>query len=199
METVHTQLASCLLFVKESLRTGSQGEVVKMKKVAMKQIKEMADNFKPDMLPPCELANVKFLASPELTQVCQEFGTVFLEHTSPKKCYAIGKGLEVTELDEGGVAILHIVDDKGEAYTTPVKTLTSDLVSQISGEKIDCCLKRIEPSQCTTSYQATSREKCQLHIKVEGKHIKGSPFPVSVMLPVQPVPNFGSLEDFYAF
>ena len=61
VETVHTQLASCLSFVKESLRTGSQGEMVKMKKVVMKQIKEMADNFKPDMLPPCELANVKFL------------------------------------------------------------------------------------------------------------------------------------------
>ena len=199
VEIVHTQLSSCLSFVKESLRTGSQGEVVKMKKAVMKQIKEMADNFKPDMLPPCELANVKFFPSPEVTQVCQEFGRVFLEHTSPKKCYTIGEGLEVAELGEGAMAILHIVDNKGEAYSTPVQTLTSDLVSQISGKRIDCCLKRIEPSRCTTSYQASSREKCQLHIKVEGKHIKGSPFPVSVMLPVQPVQNFGSLEDFYAF
>ena len=67
VETVHTQLASCLLFVKESLRTGSQGEVMKMKGAVVKQIKEMTDNFKLDMLPPCEPANVKFQASPELT------------------------------------------------------------------------------------------------------------------------------------
>ena len=60
VETVHTQLASCLSFVRESLRTGSQGEVMKMKKAVVKQIKEMTDNFKPDMLPPCEPANVKF-------------------------------------------------------------------------------------------------------------------------------------------
>ena len=78
VETVHAQLASCLSFVRESLRTGSQGEVMKMKKAVVKQIKEMTDNFKPDMLPPCELANVKFIASPELTQACQQFGRVFL-------------------------------------------------------------------------------------------------------------------------
>ena len=68
VETVHTQLVSCLSFVRESLRTGSQGEVMKMKKAVVKQIKEMTDNFKPDMLPPCEPANVKFIPSPELTK-----------------------------------------------------------------------------------------------------------------------------------
>ena len=67
VETVHTQLVSCLSFVRESLRTGSQGEVMKMKKAVVKQIKEMTDNFKPDMLPPCEFANLEFIASPELT------------------------------------------------------------------------------------------------------------------------------------
>ena len=63
VETVQTQLVSCLSFVRESLRTGSQGEVMKMKKAVMKQIKEMTDNFKQDMLPPCEPANVKFIYS----------------------------------------------------------------------------------------------------------------------------------------
>ena len=90
VETVHTQLATCLSFVRESLRTGSQGEVMKMKKAFVKQIKELTDNFKPDMLPPCELANVKFQASPELTQACQQFGRVFLQHTSPEKCFTLG-------------------------------------------------------------------------------------------------------------
>ena len=56
VETIHSQLASCLSFVRESLRTGSQGEVMKMKKTVVKQIKEMTDNFKLDMLPPCEPA-----------------------------------------------------------------------------------------------------------------------------------------------
>ena len=71
VETVQTQLASCLSFVRESLRTGSQGEVMKMKETVMNQIK-------PDMLPPCESANVRFKASRELLKACQQFGRIMI-------------------------------------------------------------------------------------------------------------------------
>ena len=186
VETVHTQLVSCLSFVRESLRTGSQGEVMKMKKAVVKQIKEMTDNFKPDMLPPCEPANVKFIASPELTQACQQFGEVYLQELSPEKCYATGKGLqEVAEPGERATAVLYVINHKGKAYTTPVETLTCELVSEVTGEKIDCSVKKTEASQYEISYQATSRGRHQLHVKVEGEHIKRSPFPVTVKLPVK--------------
>ena len=186
VETVHTQLASCLSFVRESLRTGSQGEVMKMKKAVVKQIKEMIDNFKPNMLPPCEPTNINFTASPELTQACQQFGEVYLQKVSTKKCYATGKGLEVAKVDAKATAVLHLVDHKGKACATPVETLTCELVSEITGEKIDCSVKKTQASgQHEISYQATSRGRHQLHIKVEGEHIKGSPFTVTVKLPVQ--------------
>ena len=136
VETVHTQLASCLSFVRESLRTGSQGEVMKMKKGVVKQIKEMTDNFKPDMLPPCELANVRFEASPELTQACQQFGEVYLQQVFPEKCYATGKGLEVAEPGERATIVFHVVDQKGKACNTLVGTLNCELVSESTGEKI---------------------------------------------------------------
>ena len=181
VETVHTQLVSCLSFVRESLRTGSQGEVMKMKKAVVKQIKEMTDNFKPDMLPPCELANVKFIPSPELTQACQPFGRVFLQQTSPEKCYATGKGLEVAKLGEEATAVLHVVDCKEKAHIKPVEILTGELVSEITSEKIGCSMKKTDASQYEISYQATSRGRHQLHVKVEGEHIKGSPFPVTVI------------------
>ena len=185
VETVHTQLVSCLSFVRESLRTGSQGEVMKIKKTVMKQIKEMTDNFKPDMLPPCEHANVKFVASPKLIQSCQQLGVVYLSYVSPKKCYATGKGLEVmAEPGEKATIILHVINHEGKACTTPVETLTCELVSEITGEKTDCCVKKTEASQYEISYQATSRRH-QLHIKVEGEHIKGSPFTVTVKIPVK--------------
>ena len=185
VETVHTQLVSCLSFVRESLRTGSQGEVMKMKKAVVKQIKEMTDNFKPDMLLLCEPANVRFKSSSELSKACQQFGRVFLQHISPEKCYATGKGLDVAEPGEKATAVLHVVDQKGKACTTPVEILTCELVSEITGEKTDCSVKKTEASQYEISYQATSRGRHQLHIKVKGEHIKGSPFPVTVKLPVQ--------------
>ena len=186
VETVHTQLASCLSFVRESLRTGSQEEVMKIKKGVVKQIKEMTDSFKPDMLPPCELANVKFVASPELTQACQQFGRVFLQLVSPEKCYATSKGLKVAEPSEKATAVLHIVDQKGKACNTPVGSLNCELVSETTGENVDCSVKKTEASgQYEIGYQATSRGRHQLHIKAEGEHIKRSPFPITVKLPVQ--------------
>ena len=173
VETVHTQLASCLSFVRESLRTGSQGEVMKVKKAVVKQIKEMTDNFKPDMLPPCEPTNINFIASPELTQACQQFGEVYLQKVSPEKCYATGKGLKVAEVDARTTAVLHLVDHKGKACNTPVETLTCELVSESTGEKIDCSVKETEATgRYEISYQATSRGRHQLHIKVKGEHIK---------------------------
>ena len=181
VETIHTQLVSCLSFVKESLRTGSQGEVIKMKKAVVKQIKEMTDNFKPDMLPPCELTNVKFIPSSELTQACQQFGKVLLQQTSPEKCYATGNGLEATELGERATAVLHVVDHKGKAFAAPVETLTSELVLNSTGEKVDGCIKKTSTNQYEISYQATNQGNHQLHVKVEGEHIKGSPFPVTVI------------------
>ena len=84
--------------------------------------------------------------------------------------------MEVAKLGERATAVLHVVDQKGKAHTTPVETVTCELVSEITGENMDCSVKKTAASgQCEISYQATSRGRHQLHIKMEGEHIKGSP------------------------
>jgi tripartite motif-containing protein 2/3/tripartite motif-containing protein 71 len=173
---------------------------MKMKKAVVKQINEMTGNFKPDMLPPCEPADVKFVASPDLSSACQQFGKACLQEVSPEKCYATGKGLEVAKLGERATAVLHIVDDERKAYTKLVGSLTCELVSESTGEKIDCSVKKIEANgQYEISYQATNGRRHQLHIKVEGEHIKGSPFPVTVKLPVEklgtPIKTISGVKD----
>ena len=166
----------------EKLRTGSQGEVMKVKKAVMKQVKEMRDNFKPDMLPPCEPANVRFVASfQKLESACKQFGEVYVQEVSPEKCYATGKGLEVAKAGERATAVLHVVNDKGKACDAPMMTVISEVESENTSKKTKCVVKKTEASQYEISYQPTSRGRHRLHIKVEGEHIKGSPFPVIVM------------------
>ena len=110
---------------------------------------------------------------------------VFIQRVSPEKCHVRGKGLEVAKLGERATAVLHVVDDERKVYTKPVESLICELVSESTGEKIDCSVKKIEASgQYEVSYQATSRGRHQLHIIVEGKHIMGSPFPVLVKRPL---------------
>ena len=174
--TVPTQLVSCLSFVRESLRTGSQGEVMKMKKAVVMQIQEMTDNFKPDMLHPCELADVKFAPLPDLTLPCQQFGDVYVPKVCPEKCYVTGKGMEVAEVGERATAVLHVVDPKGEACTVPVEAIFSELELKSTSKKIECLMNKTNINRYEISYQATNRGRYQLHVKVEGEHIKGSPF-----------------------
>ena len=182
LETALKKRSSCQSFVRDSLRRGSQGEVMKMKNTVTKQIKEMTTNFKPDMLTPCEMADLKFLPSLELAQASQllPFGKVIVQQTCPEKCYATGKGLEVAVSGERATAVLHVIDHHEKAYSTPMETVSCELVSEVTGEKLDCSLEKTEANQYEISYQPTKRGRHQLHIKVEGEHIKGSPFPVTV-------------------
>ena len=181
VETIQTQLVSCLSFVRESLRTGSQGEVMKIKKTVMKQIKEMTDNFKSNRLSPCETADLKFVPSPKLAQACQEFGEVYARNIFSEKCYATGKGLELAKVDERATAVINIVDDKEKACAASVEAVMCEFVSIANDKTTKCSIKAVEASQFEISYQPTSRGRHQLHIKVEGEHIKGSPFTVTVI------------------
>ena len=186
VDTLQTKLEGCLSFVRESLRTGSQREVMTMKKDVVKQIDEVTGNFKPDSLSPCESANIKFTASTRIaTSMCQEFGDVYLQ-VSPEKCYTTGNGLEVVKYGEIATVMVNVVDDTGKACPAPVEALTSELISEVCSKRIDCSVKKTEViGQYEISYQATNRGRHQLHIIMEGKHIKGSPFPVTVKLPIE--------------
>ena len=189
VETVQTQLVSCLSFVKESLMRGSQGEIIKMKKAVLKQIKEKTENFKPETLVPHVSSNIKFIPLPDITPACMQFSEHYLESSvCPEKSYASGKGLEVAEPDKNASAILNVVNCQENAHAGSV-AITCELVSESSGKKVDCFVKKTEASQYEISYQATSRGRHQLHIKVEGEHIKGSPFSVTVKIPLRKLCN----------
>ena len=196
METIQTQLVSCLSFVRESLRTGSQGEVMKMKKGVVKQIKKITGSIKTEKLPPCELLNVRFSVSPETAQICHQFGLI--STVSAKKSYATGKGLEEAVPGEETNAVVHICDDEGSVCPAPVKSLSCELVSESNHDQVKVAIREIEAGKYEIGYKATRRGRHQLHIKTEGKHIKGSPFPVTVKIPVQklgiPVRTIGGMN-----
>ena len=198
METIQTQLVSCLSFVRESLRTGSQGEVMKMKKGVVKQIKDITGSIKSEKLSPCELLNVRFSVSPEMAQTCQQFGVISKGTISAKKSYATGKGLEVAIQGEETTAVVHVCDDEGRVYPAPLKSLSCELVSESNHDQVKVTVREIEAGKYEIGYKATRRGRHQLHIKAEGKHIKGSPFPVTVKIPVQklgiPVRSIGGMN-----
>ena len=186
IELVQTQLSSCLDFVKESLRTGSEGEILAMKKPVVKQVEEITAEFKAEVLVPQERADIRFSAStPELTQTCQQFGKIYSHPVSPERYYATGKGLEVATVGEQATAILHAIDADGKECEQPLVNTSCELVSDAGGPTVKGAVQKKEKNKYTISYQPTHRGRHQLHIKVEGVPIRRSPFVVITRLPIQ--------------
>ena len=186
IELVQTQLSSCLEFVKESLRTGSEGEILAMKKPVVKQVEEITAEFKAEVLVPQERADTRFSAStPELTRTCQQFGRIYSCPAFPERCYATGKGLEVATVGEQATAILHATDTDGKECEQSLVNTSCELVPDAGGPTVKAAVQKKEKNKYTISYQPTHRGRHQLHIKVEGVPIRGSPFAVVARLPIQ--------------
>ncbi len=133
---------------------------------------------------------------------CQEYGKIS-SHDSPDplQCHATGKGLEVAVVGEKSTVIFQAVNYNGAPREEPIQSFQCELVSEITPATVRGSLERRGQSQYEISYQPTIKGRHQLHIKVENQHIRGSPFPVAVKLPIEklgtPILTIGGVEEPY--
>ena len=177
LELVQIRLNSCLEFVSNSLKTGSEGEILAMEKPVVQQVKEMCAEFDPRKLLPCEQADVALTASSELLPACKQFGQVYSQAVCPEKWYATGKGLEIATVGEQSTVTVHAIDAQGCKCAKPLPLISCDLVPS-TGERMKCEVKPSKSSEYQVDYRPTRRGRHQLHIKVCDQHIRGSPFAV---------------------
>ena len=186
LETTLAQLSSHLGFMRESLKTGSQEEVLSMKSSVVKQVKELTTTFPPDMLKPSTEADVIFSALADVTTACQSYGQVSAQGLpDPSKCHATGKGIEAAVVGEMSTAVLQAINFKGQPCKKPIQSSECELVSELSGTRSRCSIERKGQSQYEINYQPTIKGRHQLHVKVEGQHIRGSPFTISAKSPME--------------
>ena len=187
LETTLAKLSSCLGFMRESLKTGSQEEVLSIKSSVVKQVKELTTTFPPDMLKPSTEADMIFSALSDVTTACQNYGRVSTRDVlpDPSKCYATGKGTQAAVVGEMSTAVLQAINFKGQPCEEPIQSSACELVSQLSGTTTRGSVDRKGQSQYEINYQPTIKGRHQLHVKVEGQHIRGSPFTISAKSPVE--------------
>ena len=114
MELVATRLKSCRDFVWESLKTGSPGEILNIKKGVVHQVQELTAEFKPEMLVAEEKANMRFnhTQKEELIRTCHQFGKVVSLSLGPDHCQAEGEGLHIAVVGETATATVHLRTDE---------------------------------------------------------------------------------------
>ena len=145
---------------------------------------ELTTPFPPDILEPNTKADVEFLASPNVADMCQTYGEIF-ESPDPSKCQATGEGLEAAMVGEKSTAVLQVINFDGQPCDKLIKSLQCELSSEMTGASSRVSVEKMEQGQYRISYQPTIRGRHQLHIKVEDRHIRRSPFDVMVKLPVE--------------
>ena len=183
IETTQAQLGSCLDFMKHSLlQTDSQGDVLRMRATIAKQVRELTAPLCPDILKPVVEADMVFTADADIAAVCHSSLTVSSPSLpDPSQC-KVALGPEVL-VGGRGKAELQAINWRGEPCEEPVNMLECQIVSQLKGIVATCSVERRGQSQYEISYQPTVKGRHQLHIKISGQHVVGSPFDVGVGLP----------------
>ena len=193
IETTQAQLSSCLDFVKQSLERGTEAEVIMVNASVVEQVKQLTTAFQPDLLEPNTEADTIYSASTaDVTTACQSCGCLTSSHQpDPSKCHATGHGLTVATVGEESTAIVEVKTYDDKSYKEPVDSSSYELVSEITGSRISGRLERRGLSHYRVGYRPIIKGRHQLHIKVGGQQIWGSPFSVAVTSPV--VERLGAL------
>jgi tripartite motif-containing protein 2/3/tripartite motif-containing protein 71 len=145
------------------------------------KLEELATPFQPDILEPCTEADTEFLAADNMTALCQNYGEIYSPGPpDPSKCHITGKGAQVAAVGETSTAILKTCNFKGMPCKGPIESPDCKVVSEITDTSAGCSVERRGQSQYEISYQPTIKGRHLLHVKVEGQHVRGSPFPIAV-------------------
>ena len=181
IETTLARLNSCLQFMRESIRTGNESDVLMMKANTAQQMKELTTPFQQHMLKPNTEADMIFSALADMTAMCQDYGKVLSPGSlDPSNCQVTGKGVVAAKVMETSTVLLQAVNYGGKSYEKPIMSLECELKSEITCTRASCRVERRGQSQYEISYHPTIKGRHQLHIKVEGQHVRGSPFSVGV-------------------
>ena len=170
IETTLAQLGSCL---DKLLRTCSQGVVLRLKTALIKQVKDLTTAFKPDTI---IRADMRFSSSHTAAEACRAHGLVSSPMTlDPSQWYAISKVTDVATVGE----TFSVTFFQCEGNNL-MEFLECELVSELTGTRARGSVERRGQSQYEVSYHLTIKGRHQLHIKVMGEHIIGSPRCVAV-------------------
>jgi tripartite motif-containing protein 2/3/tripartite motif-containing protein 71 len=156
-------------------------DVLMRKSNIEQKLEELATPFQPGILEPCTEADTEFLAADNMTALCQNYGEILSSGPpGPSKCDITGKGAQVAAVGETSTAILKACDSEGTPCKGPIEALKCEVMSERTDTRASCSVERRGQSQYEISYLPTIKGRHLLHVKVEGQHVRGSPFPIAV-------------------
>ena len=184
VELMQTQLGSAVDFTEERLRTGSEGEILAIKKYVVTKSQDLIREFDRELLIPRQRANVVFKPH-RLQDMSKPYRAVGIAGVSPRRCVLVSNS-HTTMMGEEFVVRVHVRDENGQDYPDPVENMTAELVSPTTTLVCDV-EKGPEPMQYSIKCTPTICKEHELHVQIGGEHVQGSPFHVLVKRPITSV------------
>lgn len=176
---IQKQFSSCLEYVSESLRTGTKHEVLSIKEKVVARVQQLVAEFNPETIQRKPEESLHF-SYPDLTEACKSFGSLATTSLCPERCYTTGEGTQHALIGVPATFAVHMVDAEDKPYPDPNVPVKAELTAYKDGSAVKCEVTR---KDCVyhVQYRPHITGSHDLHVKVYGRHIRGSPFAIRVL------------------
>ena len=178
---LHAKMSSCLEYAEGGLETGTEGEVLAMKAPVLERIKQITAEFDPATIQPKTEADIELATDglEQVSQACREFGELTTHDcVGVGNSYATGNGSKYATTGKQATVELQAMTRRNKKCDKKLN-ITAELVHTKSRATIKCEVKQ-ENGQDKITYQPARRGKHKLHIRINDKHIRGSPYPIAI-------------------
>ena len=181
-ETVLKQLKGCEEFVEQSLKVGTQQQILREKQNMVQVMTTVNQDVNPVVFQPIEKANITFTSNQTLVDKYQGIGELkskpFGKSILVKNACYVGKKSTIT---------LNLQTQDGSPLSVPLSLISCELSSADDSQLISCDINETQSGNYDISFTPRTRGKHQLTIRLGGVNIPGSPFTLSPEMRGKPV------------
>ena len=177
-ETVLKQLKGCEEFVEQSLKVGSQQQILREKQNMVQVMTTVNQDVNPVVFQPIEEANITFTSNQTLVDKYEGIGELkskmFGKSVLIKNACYVGKKSTIT---------LNLQTQDGSPLSVSLSLISCELFSADDSQLISCDINETQSGNYDISFTPCTRGKHQLIIRLGGVNIPGSPSTLHIPSP----------------
>ena len=175
-ETVLKQLKGCEEFVEQSLKVGTQQQILREKQNMVQVMTTVDQDVNPVVFQPIEEANITFTSNHTLADKYEDIGQL--------KSKMFGKSIIVKNacyVGKKSTIALNLQTQDGSPFSVPFSLISCELSSGDDSQLISCDINETQSGNYDISFTPRTRGKHQLTIRLGGVNISGSPFTLHII------------------
>ena len=173
--TVLKQLKGCEEFVEQSLKVGTQQQILREKQNMVQVMTTVNQDVNPVVFQPIEEANITFTSNQTLVDKYQGIGELkskpFGKLVLVKNACYVGKKSTIT---------LNLQTQDGSPLSVPLSLISCELSSADDSQLISCDINVTQSGNYDISFTPCTRGKHQLKVRLGGVNIPGSLFTLHI-------------------